>query len=193
MLDRRATVGPSGKGSSAMLARRGTVANRHDTDVFVASRATERERDPGFRPGVRECPASERPRGASRSVATHGRTNMAETPRRRASSYEISNTPLAEDWSALIIAIDHVLALDNEEWTKRLAVLTAEALYLLEPETGDPDPLSPFGHTWWRIGMHDLTDIQFVPAEGELRLCTSLCTDAPDLLLELDNPLVRST
>ena len=99
---------------------------------------------------------------------------MAETPRRRPSSYEISNTPLVEDWSALIIAIDHVLALDNEEWTKRLAVLTAEALYLLEPETGDPDPLSPFSHTWWRIGMHDLTDIQFVPAEGELRLCTSL-------------------
>ena len=38
MLDRRATVGPGGKGGT-MLARRGTVANRHDTDVPLHPRA----------------------------------------------------------------------------------------------------------------------------------------------------------
>ena len=80
----------------------------------------------------------------------------------------------SSDWSSLIIAIDYVLALDNEEWSRRLAVLTREALYLLQPEVGEPDPLMLFGRAWWRISMQDIVDIQLVPAEKQLRICTSL-------------------
>ena len=80
---------------------------------------------------------------------------------------------ISDDWTSLILAIDYLLVLDNEEWSKKLAVLTREALYLLEPETGDPDPLMPFGRTWWRIAVKDIADVQYVAAERSLRICTA--------------------
>ena len=78
---------------------------------------------------------------------------------------------ISDDWTSLILAIDYLLVLDNEEWTKKLAVLTREALYLLEPETGEPDPLMPFGRTWWRIAVKDFADVQYVSSERSLRIC----------------------
>merc|ERR1740130_1629425 len=80
---------------------------------------------------------------------------------------------ISDDWTSLILAIDYLLVLDNEEWTKKVAVLTREALYLLEPETGEPDPLMPFGRTWWRIAVKDFADVQYVSSERSLRICTS--------------------
>jgi len=79
---------------------------------------------------------------------------------------------ISDDWTSLILAIDYLLVLDNEEWSKKLAVLTREALYLLEePETGEPDPLMPFGRTWWRIAVKDIADVQYVSSERSLRIC----------------------
>jgi len=80
---------------------------------------------------------------------------------------------ISDDWTSLILAIDYLLVLDNDEWSKKLAVLTREALYLLEPETGEPDPLMPFGRTWWRIAVKDFADVQYVASERSLRICTS--------------------
>ena len=80
---------------------------------------------------------------------------------------------ISDDWTSLILAIDYLLVLDNEEWSNKLAVLTREALYLLEPETGEPDPLMPFGRTWWRIAVKDISDVQYVAAERSLRICTT--------------------
>ena len=78
---------------------------------------------------------------------------------------------ISDDWTSLILAIDYLLVLDNDEWSKKLAVLTREALYLLEPETGEPDPLMPFGRTWWRIAVKDFADVQYVASERSLRIC----------------------
>lgn len=80
---------------------------------------------------------------------------------------------ISDDWTSLILAIDYLLVMDSEEWSKKLAVLTREALYLLEPETGEPDPLMPFGRTWWRIAVKDFADVQYVSSERSLRICTT--------------------
>ena len=92
---------------------------------------------------------------------------MRHTPRNARALYEqLFSREGLMDYTALLI--NEISACYGE------GCAAAEALYLLEPETGPRDPLMPFGHTWWRIGITDIVDIQLVPAEGQLRLCTSL-------------------
>lgn len=68
------------------------------------------------------------------------------------------------------IALDHVLALEDEEWKQRLAVLTADTLYLLECATG----AEVFGQMRGRVALKDLSvQLNTHDAQPQLVLSTS--------------------
>lgn len=73
----------------------------------------------------------------------------------------------------LIVALDRVLHIEGawklgltaeDGWSESLAVLTPDMLYLLEPT--EPEPLSPFGRTWRRIQLSDVTDLTVSSMSG---------------------------
>ena len=72
-----------------------------------------------------------------------------------------------------ILALDRVLVIEGawklgltpeDGWSESLAVLTHNHLYLLEPS--DPEPLSPFGRTWRRIQLTDVSDLTVSSISG---------------------------